>query len=227
MGKIKKKDFVEIEYTGKLAEDDLVFDTTDEKIAKENAIFEENHLYGPVTVCVGEKQILEGMDKNLIGKEENKEYTIKLSAEQGFGKKDAKLLKLIPSSTFRKQKINPVPGLQVNIDGTIGTVKTASGGRVIVDFNHPLSGRDLKYNVTINKIVKDQEKQIQALISILLNQDSKVNVKENRAEIELENKLPDEVVDKLKEEITKLVDVKSIKIKVQEAKKQKAEGPDR
>ena len=34
--KLKNKDFIEIEYTGKLKEDNTIFDTTDEEIAKKN-----------------------------------------------------------------------------------------------------------------------------------------------------------------------------------------------
>ena len=35
MDTIKKHDFVEIEYTGKIKEDNVIFDTTYEKVAKE------------------------------------------------------------------------------------------------------------------------------------------------------------------------------------------------
>ena len=206
MGKIKKNDFVEVEYTGKLVDDKLVFDTTDENIAKDGGIFDENHKYGPVIICVGEKQILEGIDKNLEGKEDNNTYTLKLSPEDGFGKKSGKMLKLIPATVFRKQNIQAVPGLQVNIDGVVGTVRRVSGGRVIVDFNHPLSGKELEYIVKVNNIVTDSAKKVESIVHILLNQDCKVSVANEIALIELETKLPDEIGEKLKEEIVKFED---------------------
>ena len=57
---------------------------------------------------------------------------------------------LIPN--FRlSQTLNPIPSLPVNIDNLNGIIRTVSGGRVIVDFNHPLSGRVLSYNVKVNK----------------------------------------------------------------------------
>ena len=38
------------------------------------------------------------------------------------------------------------------LDNMTGIIKSATGGRVIVDFNHPLSSKDLAYNVKVNKI---------------------------------------------------------------------------
>ncbi len=59
---VKIKDFIEIEYTGKLKAEDIIFDTTDEKLAKENNIHQENSNYGPTIICLGENQILKGLD---------------------------------------------------------------------------------------------------------------------------------------------------------------------
>ena len=50
--KVKEHDFVKVNYTGKLA-DGTVFDTTEEKIAKENKLFSPKMNYSPATVCVG------------------------------------------------------------------------------------------------------------------------------------------------------------------------------
>ena len=153
MEPIKKHDFVEIEYTGKLKEDNIIFDTTDEKTAKENNLH-SNTDYGPVIICVGEEQILKGLDKNIEGKEIGKEYNVDIKPEDAFGSKNAKLIQLIPTSKFKQQKIQPMPGMQLNIDGVVGTVKTVSGGRTLVDFNHPLAGKELLYKIPVYQTVK-------------------------------------------------------------------------
>src|SRR3989338_664709 len=108
MAVLKKNDFVEIEYTGKIKEDNIIFDTTDEKIAKDQGIYNQNQTYGPVVICIGEKQVLAGIDEQLEGKETEKGYTLEISPEQGFGKKNAKLIQLINTSKFRQQGIAPV-----------------------------------------------------------------------------------------------------------------------
>ena len=75
MSKIKKHDFIEIEYTGKL-EDGGVFDTTSEKVANENHIHNPQMKYGPVVICIGEHQVLKGIDDFLLDKEAGKDYNI-------------------------------------------------------------------------------------------------------------------------------------------------------
>ena len=62
---LKKHDFVEIEYTGWL-EDGTLFDTTDEKTAKDNNLARENSVFGPVVVCLGEEHILKGMEEKIM-----------------------------------------------------------------------------------------------------------------------------------------------------------------
>ena len=140
---VKYHDFVEIEYTGRTKDDNSIFDTTEEKVAKENGVYDKHVSYSPVIVCIGQNNILKALDDQMIGKETGKEYVFEISSEEAFGKRDAKLIQLIPAKKFRQQKIQPFPGLQLNIDGIFGIVKTVSGGRILVDFNHPLAGKDI------------------------------------------------------------------------------------
>ena len=56
-------------------------------------------------------------------------------------------------------KIQPIPGLQLNIDGSFGVVKPSAADACLVDFNHPLAGKDLVYDVKINKIGRDDKEK--------------------------------------------------------------------
>src|SRR3989344_4999262 len=118
---IKKGDFVEIEFVARLKDEKLVFDTTSADVAKKEGVFSENMTYAPVIVCVGEQMVLKGLDEALEGKNIGS-FSAELSPEKAFGKKDSKLLQLIPRQKFIEQKINPVVGLQVNIDEVVGMV---------------------------------------------------------------------------------------------------------
>ncbi|MDD5087004.1 MAG: peptidylprolyl isomerase [Candidatus Nanoarchaeia archaeon] len=205
---INKKDFVEIEYTGKVKDPDVVFDTTDEKKAKESDLYDKNATYGPIIVCIGENQVIKGLDKSLEGKQTGKNYTVLVEPEDGFGKKDAKLIDLIATNKFIKQNIQPMPGLQVNMDGRIGTIKTVSGGRTLVDFNHPLSGKQLEYEFKINRIVDDDREKVKAIMDMSLNlKETEVEIKDKKAEIKMKIKqdLPKPVLDVIKNKITELV----------------------
>lgn len=202
---IKNKDFVELEYTGKLKEEDVVFDTTDEKIAKDSGMFNENTDYGPVIVCVGQEHVLKGIDKVLVGKDLGK-FKVDLKPEDAFGGKDAKMIQLIPTSKFSQQKIRPMPGLQVNVDGIFGIIKTVSGGRTLVDFNHPLSGKELSYDVKINRIVNDDKEKIKGFLKLVFGiKDCEVSIENEVTKIKLKKEIDEKIRDKISEKLKEVI----------------------
>src|SRR3989338_9121973 len=204
METVGKGDFVEIEYTGKIKEGNIIFDTTDEKIAKENNL--HNHDFSPAIICIGEEQILKGIDKNLEGKGIGKEYEFDIKPEDAFGKKNAKLIQLIPTAKFKQQSIEPVPGMQLNIDSMVGTVKTVSGGRTLVDFNHPLAGKELLYKVKINKKITDSKEKLNGYVKLTLGTKYfEATVENGNAKITLKNEIPEEIQERLIEKIAELM----------------------
>lgn len=206
---IEDKTFIEVEYTGRIKdENNRVFDTTNEEIAKKEKIHNPNAQYGPVIVCIGQGQLLKGIEEGLKGKTVGK-YSFDLKPEQAFGKKTAELIQLIPTNKLLKEKIQPVPGLQLNIDGSIATIKSVSGGRTIVDFNHPLAGKEVHYDVTVKRIVTDAKEQLESLLD-KLGIDCSVEVKDNKAIIKLKNKLPEKGEEKLKKYLKELVKVEEV-----------------
>ena len=200
---IKKNDFVELEFTGRLKDANEVFDTTNVETAKKAEIFSDKADYSPITICIGEGHILKGIDEFLVGKELG-EYKVELPAEKAFGKKNAELIKMIPASKFTEQNIKPVPGLRLNIDNYIGVVRSVTGGRTIVDFNHPLAGRDVVYELKVIKIVTDKKAQLEALLKVLLGVKAPVEVKEKKATITFPSELPEQLKTELGKKLTEL-----------------------
>ena len=80
MTKIRKNDFIEIEFTG-LANGEI-FDTTNKKDAEKMGIEPKN--IKPLTISVGNQMILQGLDEDLEGKETGKEYSIHILPEKAF-----------------------------------------------------------------------------------------------------------------------------------------------
>ncbi len=200
---IKKHDFVEVEYTGRFKDTKDVFDTTDVKIAKEAQIFSEKGEYAPVIICIGEHHILRGIDEFLEGKELGS-YTLELPPEKAFGKKKMELVKMIPMNKFTEQGIKPMPNLRLNIDGYVGLVKSVSGGRTVVDFNHPLAGRDVVYELKANKIVTDKKVQVESLLKVLFGTMIPVDVKEKKAAVEFPSELPEQIKAELAKKVSEL-----------------------
>ncbi len=217
--KTKKGDFVELEYTGMLKDSKIVFDTTSEKVAKENGIFDEEHAeqhednshYHPIIVCIGQGQVIKGLDKQLEDREVGVDCSADIAVEDAFGKKNAKLLRMVPSNVFTKQQIRPFPGLQINMDGVAGTIVSVTGGRTIVDFNHPLSGKELIYQFKILKIVEEPKEKLSACASSMLNlHNPEITEREGAFIIKVPKLMPEELEKKIKEELAKLTGVEKI-----------------
>lgn len=163
---VKKGDFLRLEYTGKVQETDEVFDTTDEKVAEEEEILTENKVYGPIPIAVGAGHVLKGIEDALIGMEEGEEKTVDLPPEEGFGERDKKLVQLIPMAEFRKQGMKPQVGMSITSEGVTGRIRNISGGRVRVDFNHELAGKNLHYQIKVEKLIEDDLEKVRSMIDL-------------------------------------------------------------
>ena len=146
-----KKRIISVNFTGKELLNGEVFDTTKETIAKEHDIYDPRRKFKPLTIIIGEREMLAKVEKELQTMKEGEERTVKLSVKDGFGERQAELVRVLPHKVFVEQKINPVPGLVINVGNAMGKVQSVSGGRVRVDFNHLLAGRELEYTVKIEK----------------------------------------------------------------------------
>lgn len=155
---VQKNDFIEIEFTGKANGE--VFDTTHKEEAKKIGIEAD---VKPVIVSVGNEMLLKGLDENLEGKEIEKQYSIKISPEKAFGSRNPSLIKTIPMKVFKEKNMNPVPGLTLQMDDYLAKILSVSGGRVTVDFNNPLAGKEIEYDFKVLRKVEDIKEKINAL----------------------------------------------------------------
>ncbi|MCD6464549.1 peptidylprolyl isomerase [Candidatus Woesearchaeota archaeon] len=160
---IAKSSFVELDYTG--FADGQVFDTTLPEVARQNNLTSNPETLKPLIVPVGFQYLLTGLDEFLIGKTLG-EFKVSIPPEKAFGDKKPELLKLYSLSSFKSFNIKPEPGLQVNIDGFLGVVKQVGSGRVLVDFNHPLAGKPITYELKVKRFVTDNNEKLAALINL-------------------------------------------------------------
>jgi len=161
---IQKSDFVLVDYVGKVKETGDVFDTTSEETAKENKLYHEGDIYEPRLVVVGEGWVLKALDDALLTLKLNKKETVEVPPENAFGDRDPEKVKLVPIRRLVARGINPQLGAQIEYDKRLATVRTMGSGRVTLDFNPPLAGKTLVYDVTVQKTLKTAEEKISALI---------------------------------------------------------------
>jgi len=195
--------FIELNYTGKL-EDGTVFDTTSADTAKEANILNPKGKYGPAIVCLGQGHLLRGLEEFLQDKKSGK-YTVDLDAEHAFGKKQSKLIQLIPTKKLTDNNIKPYPGLQLNVDDQVATVKTVSGGRTMVDFNHPLAGQAVSYEVEVLRDVEDAKEKVATILELELK--IKVELEEKDGKVILKAELPEQIHEPLSKRLKEVADV--------------------
>jgi len=162
---MKHGDFIKIDFIGKVEGTGKVFDFTQEKIAKEEGIHDPKKKYEPVLVVIGANMVIPGVEKELMKMKEAEENSFSVEFKDAFGPRNPKLARIFSLSSFLKQKINPIPGDFVRVEGLQGKVQSVSGGRVRVDFNHPLAGKDLHYWIKIVSVIQEKGKKVDELFA--------------------------------------------------------------
>jgi FKBP-type peptidyl-prolyl cis-trans isomerase SlyD len=178
---IKDGDFIKLSYSGSV--DGNIFDTTDAAEAKSAGIHSPNAIYGPVTICVGQKHVILGLDEELVGKEIGATGEVVVPPEKAFGDRDPKRIQSFPKSQFKEK---PVRGMPVKMDEMgEGTVVDVIGSKVIVDFNAPLAGQTLSYHYIIEEDVTDSLEQLKGLVRLYAGRDLEIVIDNGRATVTL------------------------------------------
>ncbi|MEM4367279.1 MAG: peptidylprolyl isomerase [Candidatus Anstonellales archaeon] len=160
--KAENKDIVYLHFTG-YSDDGRIFDSTEGEIGQK--------LYGRnngIMFIVGVDKIVKGLENEIRNMEEGEEREVWLEPEQSFGERKKDLLKIIPLNIVKEKGLNPKAGMsmQIEIDGIkyTGVVRSINGGRMLVDFNHPLAGKKVRYKIKLEKVIKDPFEKAELLM---------------------------------------------------------------
>jgi FKBP-type peptidyl-prolyl cis-trans isomerase SlyD len=178
---IQDGDFIRLSYSGSVNEN--IFDTTDEKEAKSAGIHSPNAIYGPVTICVGQKHVILGLDEEIVGRDIGYTGDVVVGPEKAFGDRDPKRIQSFPKNQFKEK---PVRGMAVKMDEMgEGTVVDVIGSKVVVDFNAPLAGQTLTYHYTLEEEVTDPLEQLKGLVRLYAGREMKIAMDDSKATITL------------------------------------------
>lgn len=165
-GSVQENDWIKIDYTGRLKENSKVFDTTLEDVARAENIFDEKRTYSPLMCRAGdEKFLIPGLARNLVGLEINSTQTFEIPTSEAYGERDTKKIEMVPTRRLRKANLEARVGNRVQIAGKSGTIIWVGGGRTRIDFNHPLAGKDLVFEVTAVEHLENEEEIQKEIIS--------------------------------------------------------------
>lgn len=160
----QKGDFLVIDYVARVKETGEVFDTTFEDVAKKEKLFREGEVYESKLVVVGEGWMLKALDDSLPSLHADKPETVEISPDKAFGPRDPAKLKMIPLRRLRDKGITPQIGLRIEYEKKQATIRTVGAGRVTIDFNPPLAGKTLVYEVTVKAKLAAIDEKISALV---------------------------------------------------------------
>ena len=161
---LQKGDFIIVDYTAKVKETGEVFETTFEEVAKKEHLYKEGEVYEPKLLVIGEGWVLKTLDDSLPTMETEKASSVEIPQDKAFGARDPEKVRRVPLRNLLEKGITPNLGARVEYGGKTATVRALGAGRALLDFNPPLAGKTLVYEVTVRKKLDNEEEKIRALI---------------------------------------------------------------
>lgn len=155
---IETGDSVTIEYTARFA-DGTVFDTTRPGVAEETGLTEHlpDREYEPLTLEVGDGELIEGVTDALVGMEEGDEKTITVPPEKAYGERRDD--RVIEHNTVEFDQMLESEGRSLEMgvrietkDGSVGEVTHIDPEIVRIDFNHELAGETLEFDLEVLEV---------------------------------------------------------------------------
>ncbi|MCG2863118.1 MAG: peptidylprolyl isomerase [Vulcanisaeta sp.] len=175
---LQKGDYILLDYTVIDKDDNKVVETTIEDKAKEAGIYRPDEVYEPRLVILGETKLFEPLEQALMNSSEGQEITVEIPPEKAFGQRDPSKVRVISIREFYRYGKLPKVGDIVEINNQQARVVSITGGRVTLDFNHPLAGKTLIVTAKVVKRLETTEDKVRYLIKQYLPRIdlSKVNV---------------------------------------------------
>lgn len=119
------------------------------------AILDHSEPGEPLAYLHGHGNLIEGLEKQLTGKNAGDSLKVTVPAAQGYGEYDNNLIQSVPRGALRGIQDVKV-GMRLNAQTAEGTrqvtVTEISEDSVTLDGNHPLAGKSLQFDVRIEAV---------------------------------------------------------------------------
>ncbi len=113
----------------------------------------------PLIYTHGARQMIPGFEKNLEGMEPGEKKNFLVEPEYGYGLRDEEMIRKLPREEFQDESMLKEGEI---LSGSVGqqpfqaTIVKIQDDEVTLDFNHPLAGKILEFEVEILS-VKNEE----------------------------------------------------------------------
>lgn len=194
---MQNSNFVRINFEGKVKETGQAFDSGKD-----------------VGIVVGAGYVIPGLDEVLLQMNVGDKKTVEIEPKKAFGERDQSLVHTVPEAEFKKHGTTPTPGMVVDADKRRGRVISVTSGRVKIDFNHPLAGKVLTYEIEVVGKIEGPEEKVAAIVGYFTKMDAK-NIKVmfggEEVEISVPPVIPPVYKKRIADEIMKFLDVGKVK----------------
>ena len=152
MGRAKKGDRVTVDYVARLA-DGTIFDTT----IGDQTDNGEGGESGPVELTLGEGEIFIRVEDALVGMSPGEKRTVTVVAGETFGDHNEEMVFTVPREDM-PESLDPVAGQELELLDEAGetvlvTVIEVNEKNIVIDANHPLTGKDLTFELELVEIL--------------------------------------------------------------------------
>ena len=110
----------------------------------------------PMTITLGSGQLIEGFEKALNGMSEGETKTLTLASEEAYGDRDPSANVTLEKEIF-PEDFEFTEGMNVSLTGPggqpfVATITEIADENVTADFNHPMAGKDLTFEIEVLNI---------------------------------------------------------------------------
>lgn len=130
---------------------------------EQGAVIDATSGRGPLSYLHGKGNIIPGLEQALAGKTAGDKLDVTVAPEQGYGRRDDRLVQIVPRIRFGEVS-ELKPGMQVRANGAqsarLVTVVRVERDFVTVDGNHPLAGRTLNFSVEVAEVRKATHEEV-------------------------------------------------------------------
>lgn len=110
----------------------------------------------PLSFTIGEGKVLKGFESPLVGKEVGDRVEVSLTAKDAYGEVNENAISEIPKDTIPSSveiiKDGFIKGKTQSGHDVIAKVLEIKENSYILDLNHPLAGKDLKFDIEILEV---------------------------------------------------------------------------
>ena len=123
-------------------------------VLEDGDVIDSNFETVPATFTVGDGNLLPGFESTLIGLENGDEREFTIPPEEAFGQHNPQNVQRVDRSNFDQQELEVGAMFSFqNGDGELpGVIIEFEDEEILVDFNHPLAGKNIIFQVKIMDI---------------------------------------------------------------------------